>query len=162
MKWRETSNRTCSRPFNSHFFSQLALPNGRAGERNERVDGHWLPFAYWEVSERTNNEAKPTKQLNSLSFSFLSFINFIDWKEEMKERVGLLCWIRCRRRLWAVAPPMAPPKRSQRKETNQPPNKRSEVIAFASWAAVFELTKLKKRQSGKQSNQWTEHQAKAR
>ena len=27
-------------PFNSHFFSQLALPNGRAGERNERVDGH--------------------------------------------------------------------------------------------------------------------------
>ena len=28
-------------PFNSHFFSQLALPNGRAGERNERVDGQW-------------------------------------------------------------------------------------------------------------------------
>ena len=41
---------------------------------------------------------------------------------ERKSEVGLLCWIRCRRRLWALAP-WAPPKGSQRKETNQPKEK---------------------------------------
>ena len=75
-------NWCCPSPFNSHFFSQLALPNGRAGERNERVDGQWGPKEMNERSEASGficlvkssstslfNQSKQTNQ----------FHWFVDW-----------------------------------------------------------------------------------
>ena len=66
-------NWCCPSPFNSHFFSQLALPNGRAGERNERVDGHWGPFRIENeqimngmIDLWMNNEEKQKREQHSI------------------------------------------------------------------------------------------------
>ena len=64
-KWNSYADGRPS-PFSSLFFSQLALPNGRAGERKGRADGHWAPL-------RIENE-----KLMKMKFFELNWINF-DW-----------------------------------------------------------------------------------
>ena len=83
-------------PFNSHFFSQLALPNGRAGERNERVDGQW----------------GPKRLINQWRMNWFNGAREVEWRELL----SCPAWFGG---LWAGGPANGSAKESWRAEREQ-------------------------------------------
>lgn len=100
-KWNSYADGRPS-PFSSLFFSQLALPNGRAGERKGRADGHWAPkgmnewmnkekrmkfflICEWAVSflRRTSSAIQstinPLQFHKSISLCELMWNGLVDW-----------------------------------------------------------------------------------
>ena len=69
----------------NHSFLFLFFLLFRMG-RKKKKKKEWRagrPFAYWEVSERTNNEAKQDERTNKLNFFFnlIDGVESIKWKE---------------------------------------------------------------------------------
>ena len=93
-------------PFNSHFFSQLALPNGRAGERKENwrrmrhgqlhcfLSSCFLsPFLQLLKKLRENKEKRKANGEEGgqpTTNSFISFISSQSWRN-WKE-IEFICW----------------------------------------------------------------------
>ena len=148
-------------PFNSFFSFQLALPNGRADEKN-RIDGpcgisgiDWFAFVWflgglwaagrqWLRPRKANTKSKSIQGLLSSLFSIWFISSLMNWSNwEKRRRLSWMRWMGCLV-LWGVmggAPANAPQRESKQQHHPSIPIQQKQSKR-AKWKPIQPLIQL--------------------